>query len=130
MEVRTCASGSTRKVGYNRAHQPPFLSLAHFINDSMDDPAIRAEPYPAGTKRTAGAVDGVHTDVMVVSFADKIVITITQEGRLAQWVCCFFPNPLRGGVLIGMVSFMSRLTRCIGSMQSWRRGMRMMRCCR
>lgn len=58
----------------------------------MDDPAIRIDdPYPAGTKRTTGTVAGVHTDVMVVSFADKIVMTITQGGRLAQWVCFLQP---------------------------------------
>lgn len=31
-------------------------------------------------------VNGVKTDVMVMSFSDKIVITISQEGRLAHWV--------------------------------------------
>jgi proteasome assembly chaperone 3 len=44
-------------------------------------------PYPATTKQAAGLVNGVPTDVMMISFADKIMITITQNGRLAQWVC-------------------------------------------
>lgn len=43
-------------------------------------------PYPAQTKQTAGFVDGIPTDVMVVSFGDKIMVTVTQAGRLAQWV--------------------------------------------
>jgi hypothetical protein len=43
-------------------------------------------PYPAQTKQAAGQVDGVPTDVMVISFSDKIMVTITQAGRLAQWV--------------------------------------------
>ena len=43
-------------------------------------------PYPAQTKQAAGKVDGVPTDVMVISFSDKIMVTITQAGRLAQWV--------------------------------------------
>ena len=43
-------------------------------------------PYPAKTKQAAGLVNGVLTDVMSMFFADKIVVTITQEGRLAQWV--------------------------------------------
>ena len=42
--------------------------------------------YPAKTKQAAGMVNGVLTDVMSVSFADKIMVTVTQEGRLAQWV--------------------------------------------
>lgn len=49
-------------------------------------------PYPAQTKQTAGLVDGIPTDVMIVSFGDKIMVTATQAGRLAQWVemlyCC------------------------------------------
>ena len=44
-------------------------------------------PYPAKTKQAAGLVNGVLTDVMSMFFADKIMVTITQEGRLAQWVC-------------------------------------------
>ena len=45
------------------------------------------EPFPARTKTAAAEVNGIHTEVMSVSFADKILITITQGGRLAQWVC-------------------------------------------
>jgi hypothetical protein len=40
----------------------------------------------AGDEQTAGLVDGIPTDVMVVSFGDKIMVTVTQAGRLAQWV--------------------------------------------
>ena len=47
-------------------------------------------PYPAQTKQTAGEVDGVPTDVMVISFSDKIMVTVVQAGRLAQWVICFY----------------------------------------
>lgn len=42
--------------------------------------------YPATTKRAAGFIKDVPTDVMVVGFADKLLITVTQAGRLAQWV--------------------------------------------
>lgn len=41
--------------------------------------------FPATTKQAAGMVKGVRTEVMTISFADKIVITIVQGGRLAQW---------------------------------------------
>jgi len=43
-------------------------------------------PFPAPTKQVAGEINGVKTDVMYISFADKIMITITQNGRLGQWV--------------------------------------------
>ena len=42
--------------------------------------------YPANTKQAAGMLDGVLTDVMVILFVDKIMVTLTQAGRLAQWV--------------------------------------------
>ncbi|KAJ5376436.1 hypothetical protein N7509_013322 [Penicillium cosmopolitanum] len=43
-------------------------------------------PFPAATKQAAGLVDGVKTDVMVMSFSDKIMVTISQQGRLAHWL--------------------------------------------
>lgn len=44
-------------------------------------------PFPAPTKQVVGEIDGVKTDVMYISFADKIMITISQKGKLGQWVC-------------------------------------------
>ena len=49
------------------------------------EPQINAD-YPAKTKQAASLVDGIHTEVMALSFTDKIMITIAQEGRLSQWV--------------------------------------------
>ncbi|KAJ5570224.1 uncharacterized protein N7459_009654 [Penicillium hispanicum] len=43
-------------------------------------------PFPAATKQVAGLVNGIQTDVMVISFSDKIIVTISQEGRLAHWL--------------------------------------------
>lgn len=48
---------------------------------------VSCAPYPARTKQAAGIVNGVRTEVMSISFADKLVVTIIQGGRLAQWVC-------------------------------------------
>jgi len=48
---------------------------------------VSSAPYPARTKQAAGIVNAVHTEVMSVSFADKLMVTIIQGGRLAQWVC-------------------------------------------
>lgn len=47
-------------------------------------------PFPASSKQAAGEINGTKTDVTCISFADKIMITVTQHGRLAQWVCMLF----------------------------------------
>ncbi|KAI4271751.1 MAG: hypothetical protein LQ337_005778 [Flavoplaca oasis] len=47
---------------------------------------IPSTSYPATTKQAAGYIHGILTDVMSTSFSDKIMITITQKGRLAQWI--------------------------------------------
>ena len=52
----------------------------------MEDYTETTTPFPARTKLAAGEVAGIKTDVALVSFADKMMITITQGGRLAQWV--------------------------------------------
>ena len=44
-------------------------------------------PFPAATKQLAGLVNGIQTDVMTMNFSDKIMVTISQAGRLAHWVC-------------------------------------------
>lgn len=46
----------------------------------------RQEAFPAPSKHATGLVNGVDTEVSSVSFSDRILITISQEGRLAQWV--------------------------------------------
>ncbi|KAJ5669304.1 hypothetical protein N7462_010374 [Penicillium macrosclerotiorum] len=43
-------------------------------------------PYPATTNQVAGMVNGVLTDVMVMNFSDRIMVTISQQGRLAHWL--------------------------------------------
>ena len=45
-----------------------------------------AVDYPVKTKQAAGYVGDKITDVIVLSFTDRIMVTITQSGRLAQWV--------------------------------------------
>ncbi|OCL12915.1 hypothetical protein AOQ84DRAFT_284129 [Glonium stellatum] len=42
-------------------------------------------PFPARTKIASGAVNGIETTVTSIYFEDKIMITITQSGRLAHW---------------------------------------------
>ncbi|KAL3430389.1 hypothetical protein BDV09DRAFT_22218 [Aspergillus tetrazonus] len=43
-------------------------------------------PFPAATKRVSGNINGIHTDVMTIKFSDKIMITISQKGRLGHWL--------------------------------------------
>jgi proteasome assembly chaperone 3 len=43
-------------------------------------------PYPAQTKQAAAEIDGTLTEVMTIFFSDRIMVSISQEGRLAQWV--------------------------------------------
>lgn len=51
--------------------------------------------YPAITRQAAAVVDGVSTEVTSMLFADKIMVTIIQEGRLAQWVKLYGMNGSR-----------------------------------
>ena len=53
--------------------------------NGMDDTKVTI-PFPAPTKQAAAEINGVKTDVMYTSFADRIMITITQNGKLGQWV--------------------------------------------
>lgn len=52
----------------------------------MDGDAVRPEPFPAPSKQAVGTVNGAPTEVESLSFSDKIMITVSQGGRLAQWV--------------------------------------------
>lgn len=52
----------------------------------MNGDSIRPEPFPAPFKKTVGTVNGVSTEVEVSNFSDKIMLTVSQGGRLAQWV--------------------------------------------
>jgi len=52
----------------------------------MADPEARDEPFPASSKQVTGTVNSIQTEVARMNFSDKILITISQGGRLAQWV--------------------------------------------
>lgn len=43
-------------------------------------------PYPAVTKQVVGDVKGIQTNVTLIKFSDRILITISQKGRLGHWV--------------------------------------------
>lgn len=52
----------------------------------MATTGVREEPFPAPSRQAKGQVNGIPTEVSCTNFADKILITISQDGRLAQWV--------------------------------------------
>jgi proteasome assembly chaperone 3 len=56
------------------------------LKDLEIDGGVGTARFPAPSKQAAGLVNGTPTDVSSVYFADKILITISQEGRLSQWV--------------------------------------------
>ncbi|KAL2025100.1 hypothetical protein VTK56DRAFT_102 [Thermocarpiscus australiensis] len=53
---------------------------------TMNGDSVREELFPTPSRRTTGTVNGVPTEVESLSFSDKIVITVSQGGRLAQWI--------------------------------------------
>ncbi|KAK7414702.1 hypothetical protein QQX98_006470 [Neonectria punicea] len=52
----------------------------------MQSTDIREESFPAPAREASGLVNGIPTEVTSTSFSDKILITISQEGRLSQWI--------------------------------------------
>jgi proteasome assembly chaperone 3 len=51
------------------------------------DYTVTPTAYPARTKTSSSSIKGLQTTATTVNFADKILITVTQNGRLAHWVC-------------------------------------------
>ncbi|KAF7897802.1 uncharacterized protein EAF01_008768 [Botrytis porri] len=47
---------------------------------------ILPSPFPARSQTASAKVNGIDTNVSCMYFADKILITITQGGRLGQWI--------------------------------------------
>ncbi|KAK0635248.1 hypothetical protein B0T17DRAFT_480750 [Bombardia bombarda] len=52
----------------------------------MAENGVREDAFPAPSKQATGTVNGVETEIVSMNFSDKIMITISQGGRLAQWV--------------------------------------------
>lgn len=61
-------------------------SLPTGLRDLSFDGGVADSRFPAPSKQAAGLVNGTQTDVSSVYFSDKILITISQGGRLSQWV--------------------------------------------
>lgn len=50
-------------------------------------------PYPAPSNQITAQINGIEIEITSMSFSDKIMITITQNGRLAQWVSALISTP-------------------------------------
>jgi len=48
--------------------------------------AQRDTPSPFVTRQTAATISGVHTDLIVQSFADRIFVTVTQTNKIGTMV--------------------------------------------
>lgn len=84
----------------------PEIEAVHEIG------GIEYTPFPASRKQSVGLVNEVVTDVTSIYFADKIMITISQGGRLSQWVRFLLfrgPNPPRTSIINPYLVFISRL---------------------
>lgn len=53
---------------------------------TMAAPDVREDPFPARRRETSGIVNGTATDIARVDFGDRILVTISQGGRLSHWV--------------------------------------------
>ncbi|KAK6584642.1 hypothetical protein PZA11_002866 [Diplocarpon coronariae] len=60
--------------------------LSNGIQDMGINGGVQVSPFPAATKHASGLVNGRETDILSVYFSDKILITVSQEGRLSQWI--------------------------------------------
>ncbi|KAF2810765.1 uncharacterized protein BDZ99DRAFT_508258 [Mytilinidion resinicola] len=47
---------------------------------------VTSSPYPARTKTASASINSIPTTATSIYFADKIVLTVTQAGRLAHWL--------------------------------------------
>jgi proteasome assembly chaperone 3 len=56
------------------------------LGDTVNPHDLINLPFPAATKQAAGVVNGILTDVMSINFSDKILVTISQRGKLVHWV--------------------------------------------
>ncbi|KAI5367563.1 Putative proteasome assembly chaperone 3 [Septoria linicola] len=47
--------------------------------------SVYPSPFPAPSRTTSGLINNTLTTVSSIAFADKIVITISQAGKLSHW---------------------------------------------
>jgi proteasome assembly chaperone 3 len=54
--------------------------------DQTQAPNVFPAPFPAAGSSTSGTINNTPTTVTSLAFADKILITISQDGKLSHWV--------------------------------------------
>ncbi|KAL6849426.1 hypothetical protein ACO1O0_008966 [Amphichorda felina] len=52
----------------------------------MAVPDLREEDFPAPSREFSGNVGNIPTQITRLDFSDKILLTISQRGRLSQWI--------------------------------------------
>ncbi|KAA8563826.1 hypothetical protein MFRU_036g00730 [Monilinia fructicola] len=56
------------------------------LSDLPSTSDVFYSPFPAPTKEASTKINGVDTTACCMYFSDKIIITISQGGRLGQWI--------------------------------------------
>lgn len=56
------------------------------MSTSTSAPTAQAEAYPAKTKTTTTSIENVETVLTSISLADKLLLTVSQHGRLSHWI--------------------------------------------
>ncbi|MCJ1439727.1 MAG: hypothetical protein MMC23_000208 [Stictis urceolatum] len=59
----------------------PLADLSQLENLNVPAPS-----YPCKTKQASATVAGVPTDVVINGFSDKIMVMVSQAGRLGMWL--------------------------------------------
>lgn len=65
---------------------PPSIGSTTLALSAMATPDTQPTPFSAPTKSSDGLVLDIPTAVTCTSFSDKILLTVSQAGKLAHWV--------------------------------------------
>lgn len=87
---RAAATRLTTSIILEIKTTPQILKQVMSLNNDLAglkiDSGVTKSPFPAVTKNAVGNVGRTPTAVFSISFADKIMVTISQAGRLSQWI--------------------------------------------
>ena len=65
---------------------PKIIEMPQPIPSHSSEQSLMREDYPVTTKHAVRMINDLLTEVHTTYFLDKIMVLITQEDRLAQWV--------------------------------------------
>ena len=69
-----------------RPNTRQMIAMATTGTSGSEEFTATPDTYPARTMTASSSIKGLQTIATAVDFADKILITVTQNGRLAHWV--------------------------------------------